>query len=179
MKNNATNITHKVWRTKGVTKVRLEFTVDEDKYFKKDEIEARLALTSKWLAKHLVTFADFDQAYTLDLLEDALNALGEGLGRWDNCLHSERNAKRAKTAARMLKNAYNFESCKDKSYINWSSRHKHWHKNLPRGYSQWMTTELHDNAMKLDRDELISLIESKLNQKSKTENLFHLRWRLN
>ena len=29
------------------------------------------------------------------------------------------------------------------------------------------------------RDELIALIESKLNQKSKTENLFHLRWRLN
>jgi adenine-specific DNA-methyltransferase len=35
------------------------------------------------------------------------------------------------------------------------------------------------DAVDKQREELIAQIEGKLNQKSRTENLFHLRWRLN
>ncbi len=117
-------LTNKVYRNKGKTYVKILLEVEEDRWHKKEEMQARLEHTLPWMGKHLIEWADFDEQYSLNLFTDALQALGEGLIRWDNCVSSQRNGRRAMAASKMLQNAYGYESWSDKSYRNWSDRHK-------------------------------------------------------
>jgi hypothetical protein len=106
----------KVYRHKGKTYVKIEFEVQEEKHFDKDEMQARLNRTLPWLKEHLVGWADFDQQFTITLFCDALKALALGLKRWDNCTMSDRNYKRCLHASEKLRKAYDAHTCDDKSY---------------------------------------------------------------
>lgn len=151
--DRVSNITTKVYRYGGKTKVRVEFEVAEDKYFDKDEIVARLKVTTPWLLEHLIGWADFDHYFTIQLWIDSLERLGDGLIRWDNALHARRNGRRAKFAAHLLKRAYNWETYNDKSYENWINRHSNIFKSAGKGYTRLMHDYHYDNAMGMDRRE--------------------------
>lgn len=115
-------IKKKVYRHAGKTYVDIKLEVDESQWHEKEEMQARLDRSLPWMADHLTNWADFDYSYTLNVFIDSLYALGQGLIRWDNASNAQRNGRRAMTAARMLKKAYNYETYLDKSYINWSKR---------------------------------------------------------
>ena len=118
------------------------------------EHQARLNRNLEWMGKHLTAWADFDQAYTLDLFCDSLRHLGKGLLRWDNCVHSVRNGRRALFAAHLIDKAYNYESHLDKSYKSWSKRcPSRWVRlKSPKGCSQMVHDYPYTNAMGMDKE---------------------------
>ncbi len=117
------NIITKCRRKSGKVHITIEFDVEEDANLDKQEIQARLKYT-EWLLPHLYTWADFDSYYTIELFCDSLRALGKGLMRWDNTLHSMRTGRRAIIAAEKLHKAYSGNSViDDKSYMYWQKQH--------------------------------------------------------
>ena len=150
------NLVTTVRRKSGKVHIKIEYDVEEDKWMGKNEMKARLERTLPWLAPHLHTWADFDQGYSIDLFCDSLTALGKGLLRWSNHLNAEHCGHRALAAARMLHDAYHYETWEDKSYQNWSSRNVHGWKPYKKGLTQMTTTHLYNNAMGMDREEYSS-----------------------
>lgn len=148
------NLKTKVYRYKGKVKIKIEFEVEEDKsYFDKDEMEARLNRTTPWMLEHLYSWADFDHCFSVNLFIDALYNLGRCLLRWNNHTNTLKCGRRCLVASKMLEKAYNSHVTEDKSYENWSNRHKYRWVPLKNGMSQLVTDHLHDNAMGMDREE--------------------------
>ncbi len=69
---------------------------------------------------HILHMRDFDYSYQLNLFCDSLEHLARGLKRYNNGVLSERNYKRCLFAARRLRNAYEDNSYKDRSYASLS-----------------------------------------------------------
>lgn len=164
------NLNVKVHRYGGKVKVKITFEVNEDRYFDKDEMKARMDHTAPWLVEHLYSWADFDQVFSINLFVDALHNLGKGLLRWDNHTNALKCGRRCLAASAMLKKAYSFEAYNDKSYQNWSSRNKLWWKKLrgtKQGLSQMMTDHLKDNAMGMDKEEYSSKMWKLIHERQK------------
>lgn len=162
------NLKTKVYRHNGKVKIKIEFEVEEDKkYFDKDEMKARLDRTTPWMLEHLYSWADFDQCYSINLFQESLYYLGKGLLRWDNCISSTKNGRRCLAAAKMLERAYNSCMTEDKSYENWSDRHKLRWVPLKNGMSRMARDQLCDNAMGMDREEYSSKMWEVIHERTK------------
>lgn len=149
------NMNIKVHRYGGKVKVKITFEVNEDRWFDKDEIKARIERTAPWMVEHLYSWADFDQAYSINLFVDALHNLGKGLLRWNNHTNALKDGRRCLAAAGMLKKAYNYKSYDDKSYINWQKNNSIWWKKLKGtkcGLMQMVTEHPSENAMGMDKE---------------------------
>lgn len=157
------NTKQKAYRYAGKTFVDVRIEVEMEQWDKLSSLKDRIALTVPWMADHLCQFGDYDYSYNISLWVDSLTALGRGLLRWNNVVGSQRNGRRALTAAAMLKRAYNYESWEDKAYLNWSARSKHLHIPInAKGnvvlkkyakYYQLKTIQTYDNAMGMNREE--------------------------
>lgn len=147
------NVITKCRRRNGKVHITIEYDLDEDKWYGKDEMAVRLQYTSSWLLKHLCIWADFDHCYSMELFIDSLKALSTGLLRWNNCITSKRNGHRCLTAARQLEIAYADDSCIAKNYQNWSKRYKIGWKSYKGGFVEIIRTELCSNAMEMDAKE--------------------------
>ncbi len=71
---------------------------------------------------HIIKMRDFDYHYQLHLFCDGLEYLARGLKRHDHCVMSDKNYRRCLFAARRLRNAYEDNSYKDKSYRRLSDK---------------------------------------------------------
>jgi hypothetical protein len=151
--NTPENIAIKARRKNGKVHVTITFDAQEDRWFKKDEIIARMNITKGWLLRHLYTWADFDHSYSIELFKDALENLGKGLIRWDHAVLGKRNGRRAIRASKMLDQAYFKEYYESKSYENWRKRSTMQWRPLKNGMSQMYYNYLYDNAMGMDKKE--------------------------
>ena len=142
--------------TKKTLTVNVEFKIPVDRYYDEDEVLCRLKNNLKWLPEHLAQWADFDWCFTAYLFADSLESLGKGLLEWDNCLHSQRNGKRALFAARRLRclveGEYDFAR-KAPSMTNHMRRTHRIDVPLKNGHIEWRGVYNYDNAMGMDRKE--------------------------
>lgn len=155
--------TQKAHRYAKKTYINIRIEVELDKWDDFDSLKSRVVQNVPWMADHICQWGDYDHSYSIQLFIDSLQALGRGLLRWNNAVGSERNGRRALTAAAMLKRAYNYESWEDKSYLNWSARSKHLHIPISaKGnvvlkkyakYFQMKTVHTFSNAMGMDKEE--------------------------
>jgi hypothetical protein len=150
----------KVWKYRDKIKVQINFEVDEEdkSYWDVKEVRARVE-RNQWMIKHLYRWADFDHSFSIELFAESLENLGRGLLRWDNCVDSEKNGRRALYAAALLRRAYDGHlfDINDKSYDNWASKNqigwKKYHHPKKKGLMQMTVTQTDDNAMGMDRKE--------------------------
>lgn len=151
------NIKTKVYNYGGVTKVKVEFDVATDKWHDKDEVAARLELNKNWILDHLIGYADFDESYSINLFADALINLGRGLLRWDNCVLSQRNGRRALFAGKKLRQIYGYGHSwmrDDKSSKNLDERNPFELRKDNGAYLSRLSHDFrYDNAMDMDREE--------------------------
>lgn len=131
------------------TKVLIEFSMP-----KEDWDINQFHKNKKWLAKHLFTWAGYDHSYTLNLFCDSLEQLGKELGEYNHLVTSQKNSRRAIFAAKSLRKCISDDMYEDKSFLNWSSRNRHYSSKIPGRDMYKMTTKyLCNNAMGMPRKE--------------------------
>lgn len=153
-----TNIKKKVYKYKGVQKVKIEFDVVYDN--KNDVYESKhlndTLKHNEWILTHYAQWRRWDHYYTIDMFKDSLYNLGVGIkDGW--CVSSKKNGIRALTAACMLDKAYLNEPV-DKSYNNHFRRTKYrWGEVIKDKHfgkvHQWEPKYLYSNAMGLPPEE--------------------------